>query len=88
MHSFEIDLTDTCARKYIGRLPMNDKTREAVVGEATTVLRAYENAGIIQPGWTVVIPAGASDDDEFVEVETGMAFGRSLEQIFFRTIIR
>ena len=88
MHSYEIELTDYAARYFIGRLPVNDKTREAVVGQATVTLRAYENAGIIQPGWTVSIPPGASDDDEFIEIETGMSFGRSLEQIFFRTIIR
>lgn len=88
MHGYEIELTDKSSRAYIGRLPVNNKTREFVVGLAQQALRAREEAGIIQPGWTAVIAPNASDDDEFVEVETGIAFGRSLEQIFFKTYIR
>jgi len=88
MHGYETELNDYWARNGIGKLPVNDKTREAVVGRAQQALRAREAAGVIQPGWTVVIASNPSDDDEFVETVTGWAFGRSLEQIFFKTIIR
>ena len=88
MHGYEVELTDYAARYFIGRLPVNNKTREAVVGRAQQALRAREDASVIQPGWTATLAPNASDEDEFVEVYTSLAFGRSLEQIFFKTTIR
>jgi hypothetical protein len=86
MGDMEVALTERSQRYHIGRLPVNNKTREAIVGDAIRLLRAYEEAGAVQPapdGWSVSLPPGQSDDNSYVDVEIGMKFGRSLEQVFY-----
>ena len=84
MGAFETTLTEWAGRYIVGRTVVNNKTRDAVVGQARSILTSYEEAGGVQPGWTVTIPADASDDDEYIEIIVGMRFGRSAEQVFFR----
>lgn len=88
MGGFETELGEYAARHYIGRLPVNKTTREAIMGDAQRFLQARQDANVIQGDWSVGFPADASDNDEFIDVLVGIAFGRSLKQVFFITRVR
>jgi len=84
MHGIELDITDWATGAAIGSLQVNDQTRALVVGYGHQVMEQRAGLGVIQDGYTVgvdPIPA-PSDDDEFVAVVYGIAFGRSVEQIY------
>lgn len=90
MGRFEIDLQDFSQRRFIGRLNVNAKTRDAVLGKAQEILSAYQTAGGVKEGrdgYSVAASPTATDEDEFIDVLVGMKFGRSLEQVFFITKI-
>ena len=84
MHGIELELTDWAAANAIGNLQVNDATRAYVVGHAHEVIQGRADDGVIQAGFTVAIDAvpPPTDDDEFVALVYGIAFGRSVEQIF------
>jgi hypothetical protein len=84
MHGIELAITDWGTTAAIGALQVNDQTRALVVGYGHQVMQARADQGVIQDGYTVgidPIPA-PSDDDEFVALIYGIAFGRSIEQIY------
>lgn len=83
MQNFEMEITEYGEDGLIGVLPVNDKTRQTVVGEARDRLRRREEANIIQHGWTVVIGSNPAPDDSqrFIKLDYSLKFGRSLEQI-------
>jgi hypothetical protein len=83
MMSIETELTEWCRDHVIGLLPVNDKTRDAVAGELTARLERRVPA-VIQPNPTVGVDENPppSDSDEFVALVYGIAFGRSIEQVF------
>lgn len=84
MHGLETELTEYAEANVIGQLPINDKTRQLLVGEFGSRLRRREDAGILQAGSTVGIDPDPppSDSDEFVALVYGIAFGRSVEQVY------
>ena len=84
MHGIESDLTEWAAFNAIGELQVNDQTRAYVVGYAHDVIKARADRGIVQQGYTVAVDPNPppSDFDEFVALVYGIAFGRSVEQIF------
>lgn len=89
MEVFEMEIAEYVDANVIGKLPVNQKTREAIIGEMQSRLRAREDAGVIQPGWTVGVdqdPA-PTDDDKFVALLYGIKFGRSVEQVFNRILV-
>lgn len=84
MQTFEMEIAEYAEANIIGKLQVNQKTREAVLGEMQSRLRRRADAGVIQDGWTVGIdqdPA-PSDDDKFVALVYSIKFGRSVEQVF------
>lgn len=83
MHSIENDLTTFAESNVIGRLPVNDATRDFVRGQMAAQMATREAAGIIQPGWTVAISSepAPSETDDFVSLDYSILFGRSLEQV-------
>ena len=89
MHGIELELTSWAERNVIGRLPVNEKTREYVVGETRTRMGLREEQGIVQPGWSAVIDTDPppQPEDEFIAVRIGLTFGRSIEQIFYTVSI-
>jgi hypothetical protein len=89
MQGIELELTTWAERNVIGRLPVNDKTREYVVGETRTRLGLREEVGTIQPGWSAVIDTNPppQPEDEFIAVLIGLTFGRSIEQVFYTVSI-
>jgi hypothetical protein len=84
MHGIELDITDWATATAIGLLQVNDQTRALVVGYGHQVMDQRAGLGVIQNGFTVGVDPvpPPSDDDEFVAVVYGIAFGRSVEQIF------
>jgi hypothetical protein len=84
MHGIELEITEWATSNAIGSLQVNDATRAYVVGYAHEVIQGRADRGVIQPGFTVGIDPipPPSDDDEFVALVYGIAFGRSVEQIY------
>lgn len=85
MQGLEIELEQWSVENAIGELPVNDKSRDAVVAFVRSRLRAREDAKILQPGWSVGVDPDPppSDDDEFIAVQAVLRFGRPAEQVFF-----
>ena len=84
MQTFELELTDWAATNAVGLLQVNDNTRAYVVGYAKSALKSRADRGVIQDGYTVGVDPNPppSDNDEFVALVYGIAFGRSVEQVF------
>lgn len=84
MHGIETDLTED-AQGRIGTGSVDDNARIAAVGAAKTILSAREQAGVIQPGWTVGVDQNPppTDEDEFIALSLTCRFGRSLDQVFW-----
>lgn len=84
MHGIQTDLAAYFRREILGRRPVNDDTRDAVVSEAKSLLAEREKLGVIQPGWKVGIDQDPppSDDDEFVALAMELKFGRALKQVY------
>ena len=84
IHGLEMEITEFAEAGIIGQLPVNDNTREYLIGEAYQILQAREASGSIQPGWTVGVDQDPppSDSDEFIGLVYSAKFGRDVEQLF------
>jgi hypothetical protein len=84
MHGIELEITDWSTANAIGSLQVNDATRAYIVGHAHEVIQARATLGVIQQGYSVGVDPSPppSDEDEFIALVYGIAFGRSVEQIF------
>lgn len=84
MHGIQTDLSKYFRTEILGRRPVNDDTRDAVVSEAKSLLAERQALGVIQPGWKVGIAQNPppSDDDEFIELAMELKFGRALKQVY------
>jgi hypothetical protein len=80
-----MEFTEWCEANIIGKVPINDKVRDAVKAEIGARLARRVDATVIQPGFTVAVDQNPppSDNDEFLAFTIGIAFGRSAEQIYF-----
>lgn len=89
MDGIETELTEFAESNVIGLLPVNAGTRDFVRGQMQARLQARENAGVIQPGWTVSIATdpAPSDDDVFVALDYQIKFGRDLQQILNTVVV-
>jgi hypothetical protein len=84
MHGIEMEVTEYAETQVIGKTVVNNKTRDALVGEMTSRMLARVQAGVIQPNPTVEIDQDPppSDDDEFIALVYGVKFGRTAEQVY------
>lgn len=96
MQGFENDLQDLWTNRIIGKLPVDEGTREFVVGKAKELLKGRVDERVIQDtlvngekGWFVRISQNPapSDGDDFIALDYGMAFERALEKVLNRVII-
>jgi hypothetical protein len=85
MQGLQMEFTEWCEANIIGKVPINDKVRDAVRAEISARLQRRVDATVIQPGFTVAVDQNPppSDNDEFLAFTIGIAFGRSAEQIYF-----
>lgn len=85
MQGVQMDLQDWSETNVIGLLPVNNKTRDYVLGHVKSMLAAREDASVILAGWSVSVDPDPPplDTDEFIAVVIGLRFGRSAEQVFF-----
>jgi hypothetical protein len=90
MHDIEHEITEWSEVNVIGRLPVNDATRQFVRGQVEARLQRREEAAVIQPGWTVEIDNDPppQDTDDYVALRYGLVFGRSVERHFNRVVVR
>jgi hypothetical protein len=67
----------------IGRLNVNDDTRETILGDAQEVLDEFIALGGIQPGARVLIAQDPppSDDQSFIGLDYPAKFARTLDQV-------
>lgn len=84
MHGIQTDLGKYFRSEILGSRPVNDASRDAVVGEAKNVLAERQVLNVIQSGWAVGIDQEPppSDDDEFVALVMELKFGRTLKQVY------
>lgn len=85
MQAVETEWTQWANSTIIGKLPVNNKTRDAALADIGARLTARETAGIVQTGWTVAVDQNPppTDLDEFIALVIGLKFGRSVEQVYF-----
>lgn len=83
-HGIETEITEYSDLNIIGKLQVSDSTRTFVVGAATTIIKARESRGILQPGSVISIDSDPppTPEDEFIAVAYAIKFGRSVEQTF------
>ena len=88
MHGIETDLT-ALADERVGTGAVNSAARLGMIGDAKSLLSSREQAGVIQPGWTVGIDQNPppTDEDEFIALTLSCSFGRSLDQIFWTATV-
>lgn len=89
MHGLESEVTEFAEINVIGRLPVNDGTREYLVGAMSEFLARREAEGVIASGWVVDVdsdPPPASTD-EFVALRYVISFGRSTEQVYNTVVV-
>jgi Phage tail sheath protein beta-sandwich domain len=89
MHDLQTEITEYCQSMVIGQLPVNSKTRSAVVAEMSARMRVREESSAIQPGWSVQVSAQPppTDDDDFIALDYLFGFGRSVEQVLNTIIV-
>lgn len=89
MSGVQVEFQEWGEANVIGKQRVNDKTRQAAIAEVSARMRARENAGTVQPGWTVGITQSPppSDDDDFISIDIAMHFGRFAEQVLFTVVV-
>jgi hypothetical protein len=86
MQQFANEAEAEVEQEVIGRVIVNQSTRDAAAARVLRLAKKREGAAF-EPGTQVIALAG-SDDDEFVEVQVTLAFGRALAQLFIRGNVR
>lgn len=83
MHSIERGMRERNEQaRILGILPVNDDTREYLVGREQGELDKFVEAKELQSGAKVLLsPGEQSDDDEHIPIDWTGKFSRSLEQI-------
>lgn len=89
MHLLEMEITEWAEGNVIGRLAITRDTRDYILTQMQDRLQTREDAGIVQPGWSVEIDSSPAPTatDEFVALSYSLAFGRSLEQILNTIVV-
>lgn len=89
MQGIETELTEFAEANVIGLLPVNAGTRDYLRGQMSSRMQARQDAGVIQPKWSVRIATepAPSDDDSFVALDYAIKFGRSLDQILNTVVV-
>jgi hypothetical protein len=84
MDGLQMEVTEFGEQEVIGKMPVSATTRSFCRAQISRRMQTREDAGIIQPGWTVDVdldpPPTAQDD--FLGFIIGLTFGRSTEQIY------
>lgn len=84
-HGIELEVADWArSGDVLGEMPVDEKTRELVLGRVRLAYETRESARVVQPGWTVMLDGPVSDDDDFVAFLHGFHPTRSLRQMFNR----
>ena len=89
MHLLEMEITEWAEGNVIGRLAITRDTRDYILTQMQGRLQTREDAGIVQPGWSVEIDSSPAPTatDEFVALSYSLTFGRSLEQILNTIVV-
>lgn len=90
MHDLQTEIDAWVRSNVLGQLQVNSKTRSAVVAEMSARLKAREDAGIIQSGWSVVVASNPPplDGVEYIALDFSLGFGRSVEQVLSTITVR
>lgn len=85
MDAIQTELTTFAEQNVIGKLTVSASTRAYVRNQVEKSLKAREDQGIIQPGWSVLDDYNppATPQDTFMQFQIAITFGRSVEQVYF-----
>lgn len=82
-HAIELEVREwATSGEILGDQPVDEATREIVLGRFRIAYETRQTARIVQPGWTVRLDGEPDDDDDFVACAHGFHPTRSLRQIF------
>lgn len=83
MHSIETELTEFAEGQVIGKMPVNDGTRDYLRGQMEARLAVREETDVILGGWSVRVSQNPppSDTDTFISLDYEITFARSLDAV-------
>lgn len=87
MQQFANDAQAECEREMIGKVVVNDATRNAAAARVLRLAKAREKVGAFSPGTVVEVVPGAATD-KFVKLKVSLTFGRALTQLFIQATVR
>lgn len=89
MHDIETELTEWAEQNVIGKMQVNDATRDFVRGQAQSRMAVRERAGVILPGWSVSTDTNPppTPTDTFVALLYQVTLGRGLQQILNTVVV-
>jgi hypothetical protein len=87
MQQFANDAQAELEREMVGKVVVNDTTRQAAAARVLRMAKDRERIGAFDPG-TIVEPVPGSDTDTFVVIKVSLTFGRALAQLFIRGTVR
>jgi hypothetical protein len=86
MQQFANEVEADAERYLIGRVVINDKTRDAIAARALRIARAREPLAFNEGTQVLALPG--EDTDEFVVLKVTLTFGRALAQLFIQANVR
>jgi hypothetical protein len=87
MHAFANESEAEIEQEMIGKVRVDDSTREAAAARVLRRAKQREDSGAFQVG-TIVEPVPGSDDDEHIQVNATIGFGRALAQVLLQGTVR
>jgi hypothetical protein len=86
MQQFANECEAEIEQELIGKAIVSQETRDAAAARVLRKARAREGTAF-QPG-TIVTPVPGDEDDEHIDVDVTLVFGRALAQLFIRGNVR
>jgi hypothetical protein len=89
MQSLEVELTEWAEQNVIGKMQVNQATRDFIRGQMEARMAARERDGVILPGWSVSTDTTPPPQptDNFVALLYAVTLGRGLQKILNTVVV-